>query len=56
MGLVRKATEDSVAAEGATGDLSTILRNAVAAEIERQRLERLEGASRPDADDPDIDR
>ena len=39
MGLVRKATEDNLAAEGGGIDISSILRQAVTAEIERQRQE-----------------
>jgi hypothetical protein len=40
MGLVRKATVDEVVpGEGGSVDISSIIRQAVAAEIERQRLE-----------------
>jgi post-segregation antitoxin (ccd killing protein) len=51
MGLVRKANVDDVAA-GKDGDvdMSSVLRQAVAAEIERQRLERLKGDAKRDTD------
>jgi hypothetical protein len=43
MGLVRKANvDDVVPGEGGGLDISAILRNSVTAEIERQRLEKLE--------------
>jgi hypothetical protein len=43
MGLVRRANvDDVVPGEGGGLDISAILRNSVAAEIERQRLEKLE--------------
>ncbi|MDQ1391041.1 MAG: hypothetical protein QOF30_18 [Acidimicrobiaceae bacterium] len=42
MGLVRKATVDEVVpGEGGSIDMSSVIRQAVAAEIERQRLENL---------------
>lgn len=50
MGLVRKAGgEDVVPGEGGS-NMSTIIRDAVAAEIERQRLERLEREKEQEAD------
>ena len=43
MGLVRKAKTDSVAVDaGGSVDISTLIRQAVTDEIERQRLEKLE--------------
>lgn len=51
MGLVRKADTDDVAAgKGGTVDMSTILRKAVAAEIERQRQGSVQGDSERDRD------
>ena len=43
MGLVRKATVDEVVpGEGGSFNMAAIIRQSVAAEIERQRLEKLE--------------
>jgi len=48
MGLVRKAKTDSVAVEaGGSVDISALIRQAVADEIERQRLRKIET-------DPDV--
>ncbi|MDQ1356646.1 MAG: hypothetical protein QOF20_407 [Acidimicrobiaceae bacterium] len=51
MGLVRKATVDEVVpGEGGSIDMSAIIRQSVAAEIERQRLEKLEKEADDSAD------
>lgn len=42
MGLVRKAGADDIVPGEGGSNMSTIIRDAVAAEIERQRLERVE--------------
>ena len=56
MGLVRKApAEDVVPGEGGGLDISMMVRNAVAAEIERQRLETLERDKKQEPDPSDED-
>lgn len=53
MGLVRKANVgDVVPGEGGSIDISTIIRQSVTAEIERQRLEALERDKLQDTDPP----
>jgi hypothetical protein len=42
MGLVRRASPDNVAAGTGNDDMSTIIRQSVAAEIERQRLAKVQ--------------
>ncbi len=51
MGLVGRAQVND-AGEGGVVDMATIIRQAVAAEIERQRLESLASDPGPDTDPP----
>lgn len=56
MGLVKKAAVDTPAeGDPGPGDIATAIRQAVAAEIERQRLEKQEAEARGDAPPPDGD-
>jgi hypothetical protein len=56
MGLVRRANvDDVVPGEGGGLDISAMLRNSVAAEIERQRLEKLEQDKKRELETADDD-
>lgn len=50
MGLVRKASQDTVATGEGNDDMASIIRQAVAAEIERQRLATKQRDEEADAD------
>jgi post-segregation antitoxin (ccd killing protein) len=56
MGLVRKADMDTVGiSDGGSVDISTLIRQAVAQEIERQRLEKLKSEREPADDGADAE-